>query len=271
MRTLATWVVLVASLVLAAPAAAQDAASTQRFDEGVEHLRAERYEEAAAAFRESYRLEPRVATMCNLALTYDRWGSDYRAQAVRAYRACALEDGQGRFGPFALRRAGEIERDLALEESRAAAEPREVLVDPPEPEPRVGPEPRETPRPAESGPDEGLIIAGSTLVGVAALALVPAIVLALDAQGTVDALHAELGPSPMIVRGSDAHARLRAAETNATAATALYVGAGVAAAAGITLVLIGVVARGDGEHDDAAAFAIVPSGEGVSIAFARRF
>src|SRR5690606_12968448 len=70
------------------------------FQAGVEHLREERFEEAADAFRASYQLEPRVATMCNLALSYDRWG-EHRSPALHAYRTCARDDESGRFRAFA--------------------------------------------------------------------------------------------------------------------------------------------------------------------------
>lgn len=252
---------LLAVIVLAPlHASAQDDASgdpsVELFDRGVELLRESDYHGAAAAFRESYRLAPRVTTMCNLALTYDRWGPEHRAQAVRAYRTCARDDDTGRFRAFAERRVGEIERELVLlevegdeagtGEADEAAEAAEQAVEPDEEDPVLG-EPAEPQPEPRAEPDHALLYAG---IGTGALALgstIAGIVLALDAQSTLDALRTELGPTPVIVRGSPEHERLESARDAASAATALYVAAGVLAAGAATLIVIDLVRTSESE------------------------
>lgn len=248
-----------ASLEDPAEAAETEARASARFDEGVEHLRAERFDEAAAAFRESYRLAPRVETMCNLAVTYDRSGASARARAVRAYRACGLEDRTGRFGPYAQRRAGELERELALEDtplSPIAPEAEETA--PEEPAPATPPAPTEDRTP--------IWVAGAAFTGVGALALVPAIVLAQSASDAAGALEREHGT--VLERGSDAHRQLEAANRDALAATALYIGAGIAGATGLTLLVL-AAALPSGSED--VALAVVPTPAGVAGTIAGRF
>lgn len=220
------------TLLVAAPTLAQEQtdASAARFDEGVELLRQERYEEAAAAFRESYRLAPRVTTMCNLALTYDRWGG-HRDRAVRAYRTCARDDDTGRYQAYAQRRVGELERELALEEEEEEEEP-EVAVTPLPPE-SSEPPPRED--------DHTLLWVGVGTAALAAGSFAAGLILALDAQATFDDLRAQLGTPPQVVRGSEEHRRLEAAREAADAALALYIVAGVAAAGAATLVVVDLV------------------------------
>ncbi|AKF10511.1 hypothetical protein [Sandaracinus amylolyticus] len=240
--------VLVALMIVVLPALgrAQDAPPEDRagtlFERGVERLREGDHEAAAAAFRESYRLAPRVTTMCNLALTYDRWGPEHRAQAARAYRTCARDDDTGRFRTFAEQRVAEIEREIVLSES----EPTEHEPPPPEPappsEPEITPPPPSDPLPPPE-PDHTSLYVGLGLAAPAAGAAITAIVLALDAQSTVDDLRDE----PFIVRGSPEHDRLEQARTTATVATALYVTAGVLAAGAATLVIIDLAASDTSE------------------------
>ncbi|MCC6874712.1 MAG: hypothetical protein IT378_10445 [Sandaracinaceae bacterium] len=229
---------------------AQDGgASIERFDAGVALLRDGRHAEAAAAFRESYRLAPRAATMCNLALTYDRWGPEHHAQAVRAYRTCARDDESGRFRSFAERRVIELERELVLadqgsdgdpdsQEERRRDEPREGPREEPREEPREGPRSETGPAAPLAPRDHSLLVAGAVRGARAGGAVVPGAVLALDAQATFDALLADLGASRVVASGSPEHARLSSAQASATAALALYVVSGVTVAGALALVVI---------------------------------
>ncbi len=254
---------LVFSLVLlsAAPAFAQEApdASVARFEEGVELLRQERYEEAAAAFRESYRLSPRVTTMCNLALSYDRWGG-HRDRAVRAYRTCARDDDTGRYQAYAERRVEELERELALEEEVEATEgdPAEQTEEGDAALPPADPEP---PPPVEADHTALWVGVGAGALGAGSFAA--GLILALEAQADLDALRAQLGDPPRVVRGSDEHRRLEAARDAADAAIALYVVAGVATAAALTLITVDLVSAGD--DPESATARLRPTGTGLAI------
>lgn len=253
---------ILAAASIAAPARAQDAeavtedapdAAQAQFDEGVVHLREERYEEAARAFRRSYREAPRVETMCNLALTYDRWG-DHLARALGAYRTCARDDQTGRYQGYAERRVAELERELALAET---AEPE------PEPEPVVVPEPEPEPAPVvRDEPDHALLWVGVASGGLGLAALGAGIGLALTSSATVDDLVARLGPAPTLTRGSPDHDRLREAQSQADAAVAMYVVSGVLLAASATLIVIDLVTAG---AYDEPAVALVPGGAGATL------
>lgn len=247
---------LIATLGAAGVARAQEVDAAQAaFDEGVEHLRAERFEDAARAFRTSYREAPRVEAMCNLALTYDRWGG-HADQALRAYRTCARDDESGRYRGYAERRTAEIERELALAEATDPEPDEEAPALEPAPEP--APEPIAPP----PEPDHGLLYAGLGVGGAGLVTLGVAIALALDASATVDDLVARLGPMPAIVRGSEDHRRLEDAQTAATASTALYVASGVLLAGAAALVIVDLVIAGDA---DAEHVALVPLGPGIAL------
>lgn len=251
------WIALTAlglALATVATASAQDEISDPEdplFEAGVEHLREGRHQEAAAAFLESYRMAPRVTTMCNLALTYDRRGPQHRVQAVRAYRTCIADDDTGRFRGFAQQRVTAIERELVLAEE-PSAEP-----EPTSPEETAEPAPVVTsdPAPTESsttGSRTWLWVSVAT-GGAAAISLVSAIALALDAQGRVAALEADV-PSSMIVIGSDADRRLSNARQTADGATAAYVLSGVFGAAALGLLAFDLVSEAnEGVRVDVAA------------------
>lgn len=89
---------LAATLMLGAPAAAEDvAAAKAMFNVGLEHLQAGRYADACPALRESYRLDPRLGTLFTLAECEARWG--HAATAVAHYgnfltQVSALPPGQ---------------------------------------------------------------------------------------------------------------------------------------------------------------------------------
>jgi len=251
---------IVAAASVAAPARAQDEAAGEAepdaaqalFDEGVVHLREERYEEAARAFRRSYREAPRVETMCNLALTYDRWG-DHLMRALSAFRTCARDDETGRYRGYAERRVAELERELALAE-QAEPEPE------PEPEPVVV-EPEPAPAVADE-PDHAALWVGVASGGLGLAALGAGIGLAVGSSATVDDLIAQLGPSPTIVRGSEEHDRLQGAQAQADAAVAMYVVSGVLLAASATLIVIDLVTAG---ASDEPAVSLAPTGSGAAL------
>ena len=261
-------------------------ASVRLFEEGVAHLRAGHFDEAARAFRASYRIERRVATMCNLAVTYDRWGPDHRAQAIRAYRSCALDDPSGRFSSYAQRRAGELERELALAESETdevasgGDEVDDARDDATEPRTESPPEagvegrrvegrqqaqpPLDDPSPSS---DRGLLVGGIACGAVAAGAAATAVALALSAQDRADALSADLAGAP-IVRGSPEEQRLDDARRRSNAAFGLYLGAGLLGATAVALV---IAALADGEDEPAAAAFIAPSRDGLTAGLSARF
>ena len=272
-------------------------ASVRLFEEGVAHLRAGHFDEAARAFRASYRIERRVATMCNLAVTYDRWGPDHRAQAIRAYRSCALDDPSGRFSSYAQRRAGELERELALAESETdevgsagdevddarddTTEPRtdgDAPDDGTERSPEAGVEGRrvegqleaQPPGPLDDpSPSSGrrLLVGGIACGAVAAGAAATAVALALSAQDRADALSADLGGAP-IVRGSPEDQRLDDARRRSKAALGLYLGAGLLGATAVALV---IAALAGGDDEPAAAAFIAPSRDGLTAGVSARF
>ncbi len=125
-------------VALASVAHADDAPAL--FKRGVDALRAQDYAAAAAAFRQSYALSPKEATMCYLALTYDRWPG-HVAEAIESYRKCAEDDTSGRFRDHALVRARQLREQLA------ATPPAEQNAEPgPEsPKPPAPPPPATTP------------------------------------------------------------------------------------------------------------------------------
>lgn len=229
------------------------------FDAGVVHLRESRFEQAAAAFRRSYRGSPRVETMCNLALTYDRWG-EHRDLALRAYRTCARDDAIGRFREYAERRVAEIEREIALEETEPDEGP-DVVVEPDE-DPDVEPEDELPPAPPPREPDHTVLYVGLGVGGLALASLGVAIGFALESTAIVDALEEELGPMPTIVRGTPEHERLQRAQTFADVATAFYVLMGSMLAASGAMIIVDLVVAGASSEP---AMALIPTGPGAAL------
>jgi hypothetical protein len=127
-------------VVLVGVAWADDAPAL--FKRGVDALRAQDYAAAATAFQQSYALSPKEATMCNLALTYDRWPG-HVAEAIESYRKCAEDDTSGRFRDHALVRARQLREQLA------ATPPVEKTAPPveDEPQPRAEPPKQQEPPP----------------------------------------------------------------------------------------------------------------------------
>lgn len=224
------------------------------FDVGVIHLRDERYEEAADAFRQSYRADARVETMCNLALTYDRWG-EHRDAALRAYRTCARDDAGGRFRGYAERRVAEIERELALE---ATSDPDE------EPDPVLDEETGDglPPPPPPQEPDHAVLYVGLAVGGLALVAMGVAIGTAVESNAIVDDLIARLGPMPVIERGTEDHDQLENARTLGDASTAMYVIMGSMLAASGALIFVDLLVA---SSNDAPSARLVPAGPGLAL------
>jgi hypothetical protein len=82
------------------------------FQQGVEALRDGRYPDAEAAFTASYAAEPHAATLCNLALAYERWGG-HTPQAIDAYDRCASEDRTGEYADHARERSSTLRASIA--------------------------------------------------------------------------------------------------------------------------------------------------------------
>lgn len=143
------------------PALAQDA--DDYFQQGVEALRTGDPERATTLFEKSYALQPRAATLCNLALAYDHW-DEHETLAAETYDRCAEEDRSGRFRAHARERAREIRADLAAD--GGAGTPDGVEAPPSEsaeaPPPGTSPPPPEpagirAPGPAPAGPPVGWV------------------------------------------------------------------------------------------------------------------
>ncbi len=233
--------------------ALDEEAAARLFDAGVVHLRAQRFEEAAEDFRRSYRAARRVETMCNLALTYDRWG-EHQDLALRAYRTCARDDETGRFRGYAEQRVEEIERELAL----AAAEDPDASPPPPEDPSQAD----VTPPPPPPEPDHSLLYAGLTVGGLALAAMGVGIGFALESNTIVNDLTDRLGPEPVLVRGTPDHDRYENALLFADVATAMYVLMGSMLAASGAMIAVDLVVSASANEPH---LALVPAGTGASL------
>lgn len=184
--------VLIVALVCAygAPVRAQSSSARELFQQGVSALEEERFEAAVESFLQARELEERPATVCNLALAYDRWG-EHELDALEAYVRCAELDRTGARQTAALARVRELgiliraqERlqsprepaDLTTPENNRA--PPEVVAEPPLASP-APPTPRET-----SSPSDALLVSGAVMVGASAvLWVLGAVVLDTSATG----------------------------------------------------------------------------------------
>ncbi|MBO6937426.1 MAG: hypothetical protein JJ863_20805 [Deltaproteobacteria bacterium] len=231
-------------LAVAVPAAAQDGQAA--FDEGVQALRAERYEAAAAAFQRSYELDPKAETACNLALTYDRW-EGHSEDAIDAYLQCAQDDDSGRFRDHALSRAS------ALRSQRQPDEPEEL------PPPDGGGDGDTDGGEGDGGTTNQVPIVehgeappprSRTLlyvgIGAAAVGLafiVGGAVAAGNGRAGLDELEEEF-PDRVITNEAGV-AKLEEVEGQRTRALAFYVTGGIVAAAGLALAAIDLAKGSD--------------------------
>ncbi len=229
---------LAASLCSTATTHAQDEAvldARAYFEAGLRALEAEDYPQAAQLFQSSYAQSPRTSTLCNLALTFDRWG-DHRAQAIQAYDRCALEDESGRFRAHATDRAAALRAELEASPTIGPAEegssseawerPEDgtptgrIDVDAPEGAP--APEAPSEPRP--------LLYLGIAAVVVGAGALTAGVVLHLGVNRDDEYLQMTY-PDMRIPPGPDADL-LEDAETRRTFSIVAYAAGGLLMAAG---------------------------------------
>lgn len=246
-----------AAALLASPTpthAQEDARSL--FRAGVESLREGEFTDAERAFLASYEIEPRAATLCNLALTYDRWGG-HEEQAARAYERCAAEDDTGRYRAHATQRASDIRQALSLRQALGSP--------PPEPEAADAPNPfmNDAPPPTEPEDGEEVEVAEHRAPGteppsrshgllwgglVSALAggglFLGGAVLAGNGRDDLDELDMLTGggggDTVLLEPGSPEAQLYRDAERKRTTALGLYVGGAVLVALGATLVVLDV-------------------------------
>jgi len=89
------------------------------FRRGVAALREGRHADAERAFLASYEADPRTATLCNLAVTYDEWPKP--REAADTYERCAAADTEGRYRDHANERARTLREAIAAEEAHRTA------------------------------------------------------------------------------------------------------------------------------------------------------
>jgi len=253
--------VLFCVVALSSLAHADDTASSL-FKEGVEQLRGGNLPVAADRFKRSQALEPRAATMCNLALTYERWPA-HESEAIAAYKSCAELDGSGRFQAHARERARAIEADLI-------AHPRPKLPPDPTPTPTPASEPAPpaptpeptvvAPEPPPSPPSRGSrrLLWASLGTAVGALAtLGVGLALVETARSDTDQLEKDHGT--VLPPGSAAANELDHLRARAYAGAAFY---GVAAALGVTSISLLIADR-----VDARALRVQARGASLAVSF----
>ena len=103
---------LALTVALAWPSPARAQTAVDLFKQGTRSLKTGDLAGAADAFARSYELSPKAATVCNLALSYDRWPLHER-EALEAYRKCAEDDESGKFSAHALERARALRKTVA--------------------------------------------------------------------------------------------------------------------------------------------------------------
>lgn len=255
---------LVGALSIEAPAtvwAQGSQGADELFREGVRAMRGRRYNEAISLFRLSYELSPRAATMCNLAMAYERT-SRYR-EALDSYRSCAAIDTEGRFRDHASERAREMERRL-----RPTPQPQPQPYVQPQPQPYVQPQPQPQPQPLPQRSRSllGLGIA-ATVLGVGALGA--GIWLNVWSNSVYEDVQDDY-PSMQVPEGSSAHDRLQRGESGGSAALGLYIAGGILTAAGVAAIVVDLVLAYQ-ESRRPARVALMPSRQGVSFSLSFSF
>jgi len=257
--------VVVAVVVSIAPTAlhAQDARAL--FRRGVTALREGRHADAERAFLASYEADPRTATLCNLAVTYDEWPKP--REAAETYERCAEADTEGRYRDHANERARALREALAAEEAeRVANDTNGSNADPSEVEPVPSPfvEPPSThgsngsnadgssagslpivehTRPVEARRGHGLAIAGSVVAALGAgLAGTGAYFAgqSRDARAELDERHPGDGPV-VLPDGSDDAALLEDARRDRRVAIGTYASGAALGVLGVTLIVLDLV------------------------------
>ena len=237
---LRTFAPLLALLILtpciAAAQEGTDARARELYLRGDRLYNEGRYEEAVAAFRESYELSGRALLQFNLANAYERLGRYEEAlDALRRYapHAPVAEEGQIR---------ARIENLSRRAEEQAAAESGPPPpADPADPPPTT-PEPAPEPTPSGGG-DAALMGAGGALLGLGVvLAAGGAVfgVMALDARDQVDVECAAVGDDYFCTAAA-AGALSDDSTYAALADVGVFVGAAVATT-GVILLILGATA-----------------------------
>lgn len=225
---------LAVGLLSTAPASAQDDADA-RFRAGVDALQRGDYPGAAEAFELSYRLAPRAAAMCNLALTFDRWGAGHEREAAERYERCAAEDDTGRFRDHATQRAAEIRASLPAETAPPPTpNPFASGASPPPPAPaRPPPPPPPTPRRSRA-----LLWAGLSIAAAGGAVLAGGAILAGGAADDEDALLIRHPSRNIPASETDDVELLADARRRRDRARILYVVGGLTAGLGVALVFV---------------------------------
>ncbi len=235
------------------------------FRRGVTALREGRHADAERAFLASYEADPRTATLCNLAVTYDEWPKP--REAAETYERCAEADTEGRYRDHANERARALREALAAEEAeRAATDTNGSNADPsevePVPSPFVDPSTHgsngasnadgssagglaivEHTRPVEARRGHGLAIAGSIVAALGAgLAGTGAYFAgqSRDARAELDERHPGDGPV-VLPDGSGDAALLEDARRDRRVAIGTYASGAALGALGVTLIVLDLV------------------------------
>lgn len=246
---------LVASLSWPVEVLAEESGADALFREGVEALRARRYNDAASLFRLSYNMDPRAATMCNLALTEER---ARRLTAARdAYNQCARDDRDGRYRRHALDRASDLDRQIRSQSRQPQPQPRQPVA-----YPQQQPTQPQQPQPRRQGHTLAWVGLGGALLGLGSLGT--AIGLHVWASNVHDELWSEY--EDQIPEGSAAAARVERGRTGVTVAIALYAVGGVITAAGVLLALLDAAGVG-GSASSGSRYALRLTPNGLSVSF----
>lgn len=230
------------------------------FRRGVTALREGRHADAERAFRASYEADPRTATLCNLAVTYDEWPRP--REAAETYERCAAADDEGRFRDHANERARALREELARQDTEnhpANTDDPENETDSPTetadsvPSPFVDPSPSdstdtplqivETTRTVETRRSHGLAIAGSVVAALGAgLAGTGAYFAgqSRDARSELDERHPGEGPI-VLPEGSDDAEMLEDARRDRRVAIGAYASGAALGALGLTLIVLDLV------------------------------
>lgn len=283
--------IAIAILVRAAPARADDPEARELFREGVAALRENDFARAERAFRMSWEREPLPAAMCNLALTYDRWGGHVQ-QAIEAYDRCAADDTSGRFASHARSRASEL-RAMPIEPQRppdTTTRPPDTTTPPPsnEPPPLVlvpsdAPAPGGaattswSPAPAreDASRSHALLYVGIGGAVVSVGAVIVGLVFMQEAHGVDDDLARDYPDGRIPARLPDGRANpdvayLDDGKDAAAVGTAMYVVGAALGAVSVALIAIDL-SIGSASSESAARVSLAPSRDGATITTSMRF
>lgn len=233
-----------------------EAEASALFKRGVAALQKNSFALAVDMFKRSYELNPKAATICNLAITYDRWPG-HEADALTAYRTCAEDDRSGRFRDHALERSRTLRTQLPPQpdpEPEPVPVPLPPPVRPPPRQPDPAPQVQPPPRPIQLAPPilvpvqpakresrHRLLISGGIITALGVVLLAAGIGANVKSNQAVDQLNpyvVELDDGSLEIPG-DKQSLYDSAVNNQRAAKALYGTGGVVTAAGVTMMIVG--------------------------------